>query len=445
MNTGSPEKADFWGSWKKRSYCELFYIRTKIWRGRLAPLDPINSRWQYLQNENRFPQSMNMIYIHIPFCATRCKFCLYFTRKYSKEKVKRYLDALEREIKLASATPYCRSTKFISVYVGGGTPSTLSLKEMERLAEIIRSSFNLSDNAEITLEANPSSLTPEKIKCLKENGFTRISLGVQTFNEEMLRKMGCAHTVERARTIIDHIGHEKLLTNLDMIYGLNGNDLPSVLKDFRTAASFDAVQHITAFPLRLVHETPLYEDLSAEQEVNIIQENRKLAELCVHVEKCLDENNFSQEEESTLYNRRGYREHLYRSLEGRILGFGAGAGSLLDNVESGNLFDPEEYTKSIENNESYIFTDSLISEQQNRERFILYRILFMNRSKEDFVTNIKAGYRRFFGEDIGERYDKIVTDLLERNFMVVKENRLQMSKKLQLILSNFRFGTPSLV
>lgn len=436
---------EFWDNFKSRSYADLFYIRTKIWRGRLNPLDPIEARWEALQQPNRFPGSMNMVYINIPFCATRCKFCIYYTRKYHRSTVERYLTALEKEAKLIGNTPYNKSTEYVSVYVGGGTPSILTIDQIERLAGIIKGAFKLSENVEISFEANPSSLSEEKVKCLKDNGFTRVSLGVQTFDDRLLRKMECAHRSGQVSQVIEWLTKYELCINVDMIYGLGGNDLDSILADFAIAAGFPGVQHITAFPLRLVYETPLLNNMSEERQVDIIEENRRLSEMCNRIEDYLDTKGFVQEEESTLYNRKGSREHIYRSLEGRILGLGAGAGSLLDTVESGNVFDPEEYIDSIENNKSCIFTDSVLSDQQNRERFILYRILFMNRQKEDFVKKIEDGYRRFFGEDINDQYQKVVDDLVKKRFIENDNGYLRITKKLQRILANFRFGTPSLI
>jgi oxygen-independent coproporphyrinogen-3 oxidase len=165
------------------------------------------------------------LYLHIPFCRKRCKFCYFkvFTEKNSTE-VERYLAALAREIELVSKLPVMGSRPFRFVYFGGGTPSFLSSRQLERLVDRLRANVSWDAAEEVTFECEPGTLSEAKVKTLREIGVTRLSLGVEHFDDEILRENGRAHEspeIYRAWPWITAAGFAN--TNIDLIAGMVGD------------------------------------------------------------------------------------------------------------------------------------------------------------------------------------------------------------------------------
>jgi oxygen-independent coproporphyrinogen-3 oxidase len=164
------------------------------------------------------------LYLHIPFCRKRCKFCYFkvFTDK-NGDQVERYLAALSREIELISRTPAIGGRPFRFVYFGGGTPSFLSEKQLRRLVDRLRANINWDQAEEVTFECEPGTLSEPKVHALRELGVTRLSLGVEHFSDEILRENGRAHEsteIYRAWPWIRAAGFPNV--NIDLIAGMVG-------------------------------------------------------------------------------------------------------------------------------------------------------------------------------------------------------------------------------
>lgn len=170
------------------------------------------------------------LYIGIPFCPSTCLYCSFTSYPIAsyRNRVNDYLSALQKEIQYVSQT--CKSRKLISVYIGGGTPTSISAEQLERLLCMVREYFDFTYVREFTVEAGrPDSITADKLKILLQCGVTRISINPQTMNDETLRLIGRAHTVEqtsRAFELAREIGHKNI--NMDMIVGLPGEDIHHV-------------------------------------------------------------------------------------------------------------------------------------------------------------------------------------------------------------------------
>ncbi len=164
------------------------------------------------------------LYLHIPFCRKRCKFCYFkvFTDK-NAEQVERYLAALSREIELVSKLPVMGNRAFRFVYFGGGTPSFLSSRQLHRLVDRLRASIDWSLAEEVTFECEPGTLSEAKVQTLKEIGVTRLSLGVEHFDDDILRNNGRAHESKEIRRAWPWIeAAEFKSVNIDLISGMVG-------------------------------------------------------------------------------------------------------------------------------------------------------------------------------------------------------------------------------
>ena len=164
------------------------------------------------------------LYLHIPFCRKRCKFCYFkvFTDK-NADQVERYLAALSREIELVSQLPVMGGRPFRFVYFGGGTPSFLSSKQLHRLVDRLRANINWDKAEEVTFECEPGTLSESKVKTLREIGVTRLSLGVEHFDDAILRDNGRAHEsmeIYRAWPWVEAAGFASV--NIDLIAGMVG-------------------------------------------------------------------------------------------------------------------------------------------------------------------------------------------------------------------------------
>ena len=164
------------------------------------------------------------LYLHIPFCRKRCKFCYFrvYTDKNSKE-VARYLDGLAREIELYAAQPALAGRPLHFVYFGGGTPSFISPKQLRGLVERMKDAFSWSEVDEVAFECEPGTLTEAKVRAIKDIGVTRLSLGLENMNDEILRENGRAHTtkeIHRCMPWIREAGFQQV--NVDLIAGMLG-------------------------------------------------------------------------------------------------------------------------------------------------------------------------------------------------------------------------------
>ncbi len=200
--------------------------------------------------------SMPGLYLHIPFCKTRCAYCDFFSTTCGGGQRAEFVRALCRE--LALRREEARGEVLSTVYFGGGTPSQLSAEEVRSIFCAIRENYVLCPDAEITMEVNPDDVTEEYISALRAAGVNRISMGVQTFQEELLRVINRRHTAEQARSavrIIRSAGIDNI--SIDLIYGLPGQTLAMWECDVQAAIGLKPT-HISAYALSYEEGTPLY-------------------------------------------------------------------------------------------------------------------------------------------------------------------------------------------
>lgn len=193
------------------------------------------------------------LYVHIPFCRTKCPYCGFYSIA-STSLVSRWLTALKKEVRHYSRRFQC----FDSLYLGGGTPTLLSVKDMEALMRSLFTHFDFAPDTEITIEANPGDLTQEKMEGLRALGFTRINLGVQSFDDKALRFLGRRHTGEQAEKALRRLrssGYTNI--GIDLIYGLEGQTLGAWIETLKRALGFRP-EHISCYQLSLEKGTPFW-------------------------------------------------------------------------------------------------------------------------------------------------------------------------------------------
>ena len=198
------------------------------------------------------------LYLHIPFCKSKCAYCDFYSLPHSEEKMDAYAAALLRH--LEEVAPRCTAHTVDTVYFGGGTPSYLGEKRLTHLLKAVKKRFHVASDAEITLEANPDSAGDWKaLRTLRKAGFNRISLGVQAADDDLLRRIGRVHTWEQALSAAAAArmaGFDNL--SLDLIYGLPGQTLEAWQDTLRSAAALEP-QHLSCYGLKVEPGTPLWQ------------------------------------------------------------------------------------------------------------------------------------------------------------------------------------------
>ncbi len=279
---------------------------------------------------------MRGVYIHIPFCKKICSYCdfckMYLNDKYITE----YLVALEKEIK----NRY-KGDKVKSIYIGGGTPSSIGYDNIVKLFDII-SIFNKGSNIEITMECNPEDITSELVHLFKVNGVNRVSLGVQSFDEDILKELNRSHTrdmVRNSRRALKNGGIDNI--NIDLIYGVN-EDINVIKRDLEEFIKLD-IPHISYYSLILEKNTKMY--INKREYINEDIE----VEMYNFIREFLKSKGYNHYEISN-YSRAGF-ESVHNRIyweNGEYYGFGLGAVSYLDWERINNTRNFSKYVKNFD-------------------------------------------------------------------------------------------------
>jgi len=191
------------------------------------------------------------MYIHVPFCAKRCHYCSFNTAPLDEGALARYLAALQRELDLLAALPWAGRVRLATVFLGGGTPSLLTSDDLAAILDRLRCGFDLAGDAEITVECNPESVTRAKLEGYRAAGVNRLSLGVQSLDDGLLRTLGRLHDSRGARAAFA-AAREAGFANLsvDVMYGLPGLDVPGWTRAIETVFDWRP-EHLSAYGLTL--------------------------------------------------------------------------------------------------------------------------------------------------------------------------------------------------
>lgn len=329
------------------------------------------------------------IYLHIPFCKTRCIYCDFYSTTRS-EMADRYVSALCRELELRKS--YLDNEPVETIYFGGGTPSQLSKENFEKIFETIEREYNLGNCEEITLEANPDDLTPEYIKMLESLPFNRISIGIQTFNEQTLRLLKRRHTAEQAISAVKECrmaGFQNI--SIDLMYGLPGETPESWEADLEQAVNLN-VEHISAYHLIYEEGTPLYEMLQ-KHKVEEVDEESSVDFFALMIDR-LTKAGFQHYEISNFCKPDMYSQHNSSYWTGKkYLGCGPSAHSFNGSTRQWNVSSLDKYIAGIEKG----IPDFEIEELNVTTRYNDFVItslrtmwgLSLNRLEEEFGTEFK--------------------------------------------------------
>jgi len=352
------------------------------------------------------------IYLHIPFCKSRCSYCDFATDVYrSNDAVERYVNALCKEIKGSAA-------KIDTIYFGGGTPSLLSAKQVERIIEALDQKFDIADVREITMEMNPATVTPETLRDYRALGVNRASFGVQTFDDRSLKLLARGHDANDARQtfkMLRDAGFENI--SFDLIAGLPGQTLEDWNNNLNEAISMSP-EHLSLYILEIHQSTPLAEQLRSGRQPQ--PDDQLAAEMYEMMLDKLANASYKQYEISN-FSKPGFESKhntKYWTLD-PVFGFGVSAHSFDGKERYANERDTAKYVEMIEK------TDS--AEVMREKIDLASEFIFLGLRIESGID--LPSFAERFGFDLMDKYRTEVERLVDLDLVEMTENNFRLTRK----------------
>ena len=357
------------------------------------------------------------IYIHVPFCKTRCAYCDFFSTTLHDMK-SRYVDALCQE--LIMRRNYLHDAPIGTLYFGGGTPSQFSENDFHSIFNQIEKVYGLEACEEITLEANPDDLTDDYVEMLTTLPFNRISMGIQTFHEPTLQLIGRRHTAQEAIEAVRRCRqHGFTNISIDLIYGLPGETLEQWNEDLLMAFSLK-VQHISAYHLTYEQGTRLWQMLQRKEICEVDEDTsvELFRILCEEMQKAGYEHyeisNFALPNFRSRHNSAYWHEVPY-------LGCGPGAHSFDGDSREWNVSSLPKYIEALEQGQRNYEQETLDKDTRYNE-FIMTRL----RTCEGFSLN---DLQQRFGQAYHDYCLHLATPYMRQRIRLQKENTLRLSRE----------------
>lgn len=341
---------------------------------------------------------MSSLYLHIPFCIRRCIYCDFVSGIYDPEKADEYISALKKEI---LSIP--RGASFSTLFIGGGTPTALSADALRDLIKHIFSHIAFADNYEATIEANPGTLNKEKLTVIRETGINRISIGIQSFNDDELKILGRLHSPSVAEQAV-HLARDAGFENIgiDLIYGIPGQGMESWNKTLESAVKLKP-RHISAYELTVEKGTVLY----ARHQEGILKslDDDLIAEMYNHTIDFLKSKGYGHYEISN-FAVPGYscRHNLNYWDRGEYYGAGLGAHSFINGNRFYNTGNVEDYLKAVSEKRSPVKATEHITKDK-----ALSEAVFLGLRKTEGIY-LKAFFEHY-GQDLLKFYNKEIHEL----------------------------------
>ena len=370
------------------------------------------------------------IYIHIPFCKSKCYYCDFLSFCGKDKLIDEYIECVRFEarevgqgIKSDIQNNYVDKVEVSTIYIGGGTPSYIDSKYIVQIMEEIFENFEVKQDAEITLEINPGTVDIEKLVKYKEAGINRISIGLQSTNNELLKMLGRIHTFEQFIETYNNardVGFENI--NIDFIIGLPNQTIKDINEMLKKVQELKP-EHISVYSL-IVEEGTKIEEKIENKELELPQENLE-REMYWTVKNELEKmgykhyeiSNFALPGKESKHNLDCWNQKEY-------LGLGAGAHSYSDDARFSNIDDIEEYIKNTKENKlenNFVFHEK----QDEASKMKEYMLLGFRKISGISCSNFEAK----FGKDVFEEFGIEIEKLLKQELIEIEEDSIKLSIK----------------
>jgi oxygen-independent coproporphyrinogen-3 oxidase len=389
-------------------------------------------KYSYLEPSLFFAPEPAVIYIHIPFCNTKCHFCDYTVYvNTSADLRQRYVDALCKEITDFPGNPAFPQFSIDAIYVGGGTPGVLEGHQLVRILQTVRETFQVADDLEVGVEFDPGSVTLDKMREIKSAGYNRVSIGVQSFEEHILKENNRPHVladVFDAWNAIETVGFEN--TNIDLIYPLLGLDLPTYENSLRQAIALKPVS-ITAYPLEVWPETAYHHWLFKTNKRALPDRDTEI-EMCRRSFDMLEDAGYVRFSTSgyfdprrhTTYSR--YLEYYWRTWP--LIGFGVSSKSVIKDHLYTNIRPLREYIDRVNNGVSLLDFATRMTKDQEMRRVMIRGLKMCMVSKPNFQTRFGIPMELVYGAEI--------EDLVQRGLIDNLPDCIRLTREGQVFSSN---------
>jgi oxygen-independent coproporphyrinogen-3 oxidase len=352
------------------------------------------------------------LYVHIPFCRTKCPYCGFYSLA-SPSLIPRWLSAFEKEVLLYKNRFGC----FDSLYMGGGTPTTLALKDLENVIERLFTNFRFAPDTEITIEANPADLTREKTDGIKAIGFNRVNLGIQSFNDRDLLFLGRNHRAGEAIRAMEQLrisGFNNV--GADLIYGFKGQSLKGWMSTLKQALVLRP-EHLSCYQLTFEKKTPFWRMKETGRLLPVSEKKEEV--FFLETSRFLEDAGYIHYEISNFAREAAYRSRHNRKYwtHAPYLGLGPSAHSFQDSVRWWNFRSVKRYCEALEGRKSPVEE----SEKLTREQIRLESVALGLRTGEGFQLEDKMYH------DPG--LQDILAGLQHSGFLTVNNGNVTASKK----------------
>ena len=358
---------------------------------------------------------MTGLYIHIPFCVKKCKYCDFNSYSNCENLYEDYFLCLNKEIEKYN------NLTFDTVYIGGGTPT---VPPNHYLTELVENIKNKAENCEITVECNPGTVSFDDFKNLKSAGVNRISMGLQSGNDDELEMLGRVHSFadfEESFYSARKAGFDNI--SLDIMFGLPDQTLDGLRETLKKAALFNA-EHISSYCLKIEEGTPF-----SKMELNLPDDDQSadMYDLCV---KFLEENGYNRYEISNFAKngKRSKHNTKYWLME-EYIGIGAGAHSYYKNERFSKICNVKEYIDAIKSGKDAVEEIRYVSEEEKMSEFV-----FLGLRMTDGIS--ETDFFKTFNRDINEVYGNQIEKYLKMGVMERKSGRIYIKPEFLYVSNN---------
>lgn len=342
------------------------------------------------------------IYIHIPFCKNICTYCDFCKMYYNKKYIDNYLEKLKEEIK-----ERYKDEKIKTIFIGGGTPTSLDKDELTKLLEITKI-FNTEKEIEFTIESNVESLDEDKLKIMKEYGVNRLSIGIQSFDNNIIKILGRTHTKEEIYEKVKLAKKYFNNINIDLIYAVT-DDIEIIKKDLEEFLKLD-IPHISTYSLIIEDKTILKINNYQNIDEDIDYKMYKI------IEETLEDNNYIHYEVSN-YAKKGFesKHNLVYWNNEEYYGFGLGSTSYINNIRIANTKNLNKYLNRI-----YLDEEEYEDEEVRIENEIM---LGLRKLSGINLDTFKEKYKI----DLEEKYN--IKSLIKDKYLIKEDNHIKINKE----------------
>ncbi|MDW0117401.1 radical SAM family heme chaperone HemW [Sporosarcina thermotolerans] len=363
---------------------------------------------------------MRGMYIHIPFCHQICHYCDFNKVFFKNQPVDEYIESIGNELSIMKE----EGTSFKSletVFLGGGTPTALSENQLERLLEIIHQYVDVSSLKEFSTEANPDELTNGKLSVLKNGGVGRLSIGVQSFDTELLKRIGRTHGADDPIRVIENarkIGFENI--SIDLIYGLPGQTIQQWEDTLNKALSLD-LPHYSGYSLIVEPKTVFY-NLMNKGKLPLPGEDMETSMFSMLIDRMeaagrrqYEISNFSIQGKESIHNLIYWENDEYA-------GIGAGAHGYLNGQRYANIGPLKKYMESADNG-----TRPIMNQQEVTKIEAMEEEMFLGLRKTDGVSF--NSFEMKFGKTLPEVYGAVIKELSNKGLVQISEEHIKLTIK----------------